>query len=201
MTRAKKRSVARARRTSRARAAASRGFTLTELLVVVAMIGILATLGLVGYRRFIHTAQSSEAKAVIQGIRGGQEQYKVDWMTYLDVSSGNLDAYYPNATPNDARMNWIQPNDSRFNNPTNGWALLNVSVDGTVRFGYASVAGVGGKPTASTKLSAAPTAPTLPAGVPWYAIQAINDHDKNNVYAVFYCASTSNEIISENEQE
>jgi hypothetical protein len=43
--------------------------------------------------------------------------------------------------------------------------------------------------------------PPLPAGVPWYVIQAKNDHDANGIFAVFASASTSGEILSENEQE
>src|SRR5262249_24918953 len=58
----KERSVIGARRIPRA--ASGRGFTLVELLITVAMIGVLAALGLVGYRKFIHSAQSSEARGV-----------------------------------------------------------------------------------------------------------------------------------------
>jgi len=178
----------------------ARGFTLIELLITVAMIGVLATLGIVGYRKFIQSAQSSEAKAVIGAIRGGQEAYKAEMLVYLSPSASMAD-YYPNKTPNDSRMNWIQTTDTRFTNAVNGWALLNIATDAPVRFGYACVAGIGSPMQAPTALATAPAMPTLPAGVPWYTIQAVNDHDGNNIFAVFATASTSSEILSQNEQE
>jgi type IV pilus assembly protein PilA len=164
------------------------------------MIGVLATIGLVGYRRFIYSAQSSEAKAVIGMIRGGQEAYKAEMLVYVSPST-TIDDYYPNSTPNDNRMNWIQPGDSRYTNPNTGWSLLNVATDAPVRFGYACVANIGGPMQSSTKMANPPTMPAISAGVPWYSIQAINDHDQNGKYAVFFSASTSGEILSENEQE
>lgn len=54
----------------------SRGFTLVELLVVVAMVGILASLAIVGYKRFIESAKSSEATAILSSIRIAEESYR-----------------------------------------------------------------------------------------------------------------------------
>ena len=188
-----------------------RAFTLIELLVTVAMIGVLAALALVGYRRFIHSAQSAEAKSVIHMIRGGEEAFKAEYMVYMDCSNGTLSLgnYYPNPTPNDARMNWIQPGNARYATAPapcaagmcGGFAALNVATDAPVRFGYAVVAGVGSPVIAPTAFSTPPTMPALANGVPWYTIQAVNDHDGNGKYAVFASASTSTEILSENEEE
>jgi len=183
----------------RLRVRRARAFTLVELLIVVAMIGVMAALALVGYRKYLHTAQGAEAKAVIQAIRGGQEAYKSEMLQYLKVSSSITD-YYPNATPNDSRYAWARPGDVRYDS---GWKLLNVNPDGPVRFGYACVAGI--TPTdALVSLSAfatPPALPTVPAGTAWYEIQAINDHDGNGKFAVFASTSFGSEIMSENEQE
>ncbi len=197
MTRADQGSVTSICKLPRSR---SRGFTLIELLITVAMIGVLSALGIMGYRKFIQSAQSSEAKAIIGMIRGGQEAYKAETLVYLSPSASMVD-YYPNKTPNDSRMNWIQPGDARFTNPVNGWALLNVAADSPVRFGYACMAGIGSPMQAPTAMSPAPGMPTLPAGVAWYTIQAVNDHDNNGIFAVFVNASTSSEILSQNESE
>jgi type IV pilus assembly protein PilA len=179
---------------------AARGFTLIELLITVAIVGVLSALGLVGYRRYISSAQSNEARSIIGAIRGGQEAYKAEFLVYLNPST-SLDDYYPNKTPNDTRMNWNQPGDSRYTDPVRGWALLNCSAGEVVRFGYAAVSSVGGTPPAPTKLTTAPTMPTLAAGIPWYVIQAINDHNANGIYAVFASNSISSEIISQAEYE
>jgi hypothetical protein len=98
-------------------------------------------------------------------------------------------------------MNWVQPGDTRFTDPGRGWALLAISTDSPVRFGYATVAGIGGALATPNAMSPAPTMPSLAAGVPWYVIQAENDHDANGKFAVFASASVSGEILSQNEQE
>jgi type IV pilus assembly protein PilA len=179
-----------------------RGFTLVELMIAVAMIGVLSALALMGYRKYIHSAQSNEARAVIGMIRGGQEAYKAEFLVYLAPyqSALALGSYYPNKTPNDARTAW-NTTDARYTDPTSGWGLLNVSPDGPVRFGYACVAGLGGAMPAPTALTPAPTMPTISAGVPWYVIQAVNDHNANGIYAVFASVSTSGEIMSQAEWE
>jgi type IV pilus assembly protein PilA len=179
---------------------AQRGFTLVELLITVAMVGVLAALAIAGYRKYIHSAQSNEARAIIHGIRGGQEAYKAEFLVYLSPST-SLDDYYPNQAPNDARMNWNQPTDTRYSDPLQGWALLNVNADAPVRFGYACVANVGNPMAVPTKLAPAPAMPNLPNGVPWYVVQAINDHDNNGKYAVFASSSVSGEILSQDEFE
>lgn len=174
------------------------GFTLVELLITVAMVGILATLSIVGYRKYIHSAQSSEAKATIQMIRGAQEAYKAEMLQYLKVSS-SITSFYPNTTPNDKRWAWVNSAHADYNT---GWRMLAVNPDGPVRFGYACVAGVA--PTDALvqfSFANAVSLPTLPSGTPWYEIQAMNDHDANGVFAIFASTSLSGEIMSENEQE
>ena len=175
-----------------------RGFTLVELLITVAMIGVMSTLAMVGYRKYLYSAQSSEAKNVIQMIRGAQEAYKAEMLQYLSPST-SITTYYPNTAPNDVRYAWVFPSHADYA----GWKQLNVNPDAPVRFGYACVAGIA--PTnAMVSLSAftsPPTLPTLNSGTAWYEIQAKNDHNANGVFAVFASTSLSGEILAENETE
>ena len=62
----------------RAGAARARGFTLIELMIVVVIVGILATMGFVGYRKMIAEAHSSEAISVINSIKVAQEAYHAE---------------------------------------------------------------------------------------------------------------------------
>lgn len=181
--------------------AGRRGFTLIELMITVAMVGVLAALGLLGYHRLILTAQSSEPKAVFAMIRAGEEAHKAEYLVYLGPSASITD-YYPNPTPNKVRMAWAQPTDSRYYPaPVHGFAQLGVQADLAVRFGYAVVAGVGNPVTVPTALTPAPQTPIVNAGTQWYTIQAVADRDNNGIFAIFGYVSTSSEIASQNEEE
>lgn len=177
----------------------ARGFTLVELMIVVAMIGVMAALAIVGYRKYLHSAQGSEAKSTIQMIRGAEEAYKSEMLQYLKVSS-TITTYYPNTTPNDHRFAWVQPGHSDY---LTGWKLLAVNPDGPVRFGYACIAGVATTDSmqALSDFANPPTLPALANGTAWYEIQAKNDHDGNGKFAVYASTSLSGEILSENETE
>jgi prepilin-type N-terminal cleavage/methylation domain-containing protein len=201
MARAGNRGVSGARREGRR--ARRRGFTLIEILAALAILVILWTLAWVGYRRYLNHAKSAEAKEVIGMIRLGQENYRSEWLTYLNVS-GSLAIYYPNTTPNDRKMNWngTNPPVPAFVNPTNGWALLGVSTDGPVVCGYATTAGVGGAPDPLTTGAGAwttppPTWPAQPDGVPWYVIQAKRGHNAPNpLYSMYGYAGLGTAVLN-----
>jgi type IV pilus assembly protein PilA len=173
-----------------------RGFTLTEMMIVVAMIGVLAALSLVGYRRYINAAQAAEAKSMIQMIRGGQETYKSEMLQYLNVSSG-INAYYPNPNPTDLRYAWVFPGGDGYAN----WMLLNLNPDGPVRFGYACVSGFGSPITPPSDFAGPVTLPSPPATVPWYSIQARNQRDPGRAPELYAGVSGDSTILSENGEE
>ena len=181
-----------------------RGYTLAELMIVVAMIGVMAALAVVGYRKYLNAAQASEAKAMIQGIRAGEESYKSEMLIYLSCSQ-SLNDYYPHdptVIQNDSKMNWVQPGDGRYTDPAKGWQLLNVSSDGPVRFGYAVVSGVGPTaPPALTGFSAPPVWPVINAGIPWYVVQAVNQRSATSKPVLFVSSSLSGEIYGENDDQ
>ena len=41
----------------------ARGFTLVELMIVVAIVAVLSSVAILAYRRYVHSAQSAEARA------------------------------------------------------------------------------------------------------------------------------------------
>lgn len=78
------------RRTTGIAAAASRGFTLLELLVVVAIIGLLAAL--VGPRVFgnVSKAKTTAAKNQIENFSRALENYRMDVGRFPDATQGLL---------------------------------------------------------------------------------------------------------------
>jgi type IV pilus assembly protein PilA len=181
-----------------------RGYTLAELMIVVAIIGVMAALGIVGYRKYINAAQASEAKAMIQGIRAGEEAYKSERLVYLNVS-GTLTNYFPHdptVSKNDEKWSFTQFGDPRYTDPVKGWQLLNVASDGPVRFGYAVVAGVGPtQPPIANSFATPPVWPAITAGTPWYVVQAANQRASGAKVVLFVSSSLSGEIYGENDDQ
>jgi type IV pilus assembly protein PilA len=110
----------------------TRGFTLIELGVVVTIVGILAILAVVGYRKMVLSSKMAEASTMINAIRLAEEDYKAESGGYLNLSS----AYCPSDGSQQKKWAWENPACAG-----NAWAQLPVHADGPVQFGYAVYAG------------------------------------------------------------
>lgn len=55
-----------------------RGFTLLELVVVIIILGVLATLGIQQYGRMIERARGAEARTIIGQIRSSAAAYRLE---------------------------------------------------------------------------------------------------------------------------
>ena len=159
--------------TLRVRDALRAGFTLIELMIVVAIVGILAVIGVVGYRKIILSSKLTEAKNVISGVRIAQESYKVERGVYANLGA----ALCPLATSGTGQFKtgW---------DPTCGaaptWAALPIHVDGPVQFGYATVAQAAPGAAAPVGVGQPTVFVTIPATVgtnPWYYVTASADLD------------------------
>ena len=184
-----------------------------ELLIVVAMIGVLSALAIVGYRKYINSSHSGEAKAIITAIRAGEESYRAETLLYLGCSgcngapcvqgAGNLTSRYPRTlamgpADHDQKWNWVQPLNAEY--PC--WKMLNVTADGPVRYTYSVVSGAPGQvpPNIPSWNGTQPTWPN-PTQESWYVVQALGNIDGDSVPSNFAASSFTGEVAVENESE
>ena len=184
----------------------SHGFTLVELLTVVAITGVLATLGTMLVREHFKNAKMGEAVAIIQSIRSAQESRRAESGTYQSCSFAAGTPWYP-AAPDGVYRAWKNPTHPDWN----AWKELGVvtRAEGT-QFGFLVRAGAGPKtldmngaivdsniPTALTSDKPTWTTPNDQ----WYVIQAAGDRDKDTVYSRLLAASFNGELYTENDGE
>ncbi|WP_327036975.1 type IV pilin protein [Methylotenera versatilis] len=61
-----------------------KGFTLVEIMIVVAIIGILASIAIPSYQDYVKRARASAATGALADMRIKMEQYYQDNRTYVD---------------------------------------------------------------------------------------------------------------------
>lgn len=166
------------------------GFTLTELMVVVTIVAILAVLATAGIRSYMLTARAAEASAMIQSIRAAQEGYRSETNAYLDVSSA-MNSWYPRADPD---ADFVAFKNVSTHADVAGWNLLSPTVPGNgVRWVYTTKAGPPGTNPPAFSTAAQPTW-TGTRGRAWYVVQARGDTDGDD-HDVFMAASSMSDTL------
>ena len=188
--------VMSSRRVARARRGIRRavGFTLVELAIVVTIVGVLAVIAVVGYRKYVLHSKITEAKGVISAIRIAQEDHRAEKGSYADLGA----TFCPTAAGlSDRKVYWDVACSGGGTNVPATWSALPVHIDGPVHFKYATVAGPGpfnGNPLGTTWVSWG----THPQA--WYIIaaQCDLDGDVGNMTEVAG-SSFTNDIFTHNE--
>jgi prepilin-type N-terminal cleavage/methylation domain-containing protein len=177
-----------------------RGFTLVELMIVVVIVGILGTLAVYGTRRYISSSKTGEAIQLISSIKSGEEAYKDETFSYLDVT-GSLKTFYPsNPKPGQAKVMW-GGGDA---NIVARWNSIGVQPTAPVLFVYACRAGGPDDkvddPSDNGDISVG-NWPTTAPGTPWYVVKARADLDSGGTLTTYVAPSFTNQIFSANEGE
>jgi type IV pilus assembly protein PilE len=73
----------------------AKGFTLIELMIVVAVVAILGAIALPGYNNYVMRSKISEAVANLSDMRVKMEQYFLDHRTYVGACAAGTVAPTP----------------------------------------------------------------------------------------------------------
>lgn len=106
----------------------SRGFTLIELMIAIAIVAILSAIALPSYTEYVRRGRVTEATAGLSAMRVRMEQYFQDNRTYVGACVNGTIAPLPASSPN-----------FTFSCPTLTGGLYTVAATGTgsmLNFGY-----------------------------------------------------------------
>ena len=79
------------------------GFTLIELMIVVAIIGIIAAIAYPNYTQYVERARRSDAQGALMGLAAAMERHRTTNGSYMGAGSPNTGApsIYPDESPID----------------------------------------------------------------------------------------------------
>jgi len=132
------------------------GFTLVELMIVVAILGVLAAVAIGAYSAYIRRSRNAEAISILADIRVKQEAYRATFHQYAALSATPL----PDNAPGINLRNWDTGAAG-----ADTWNQLGVVPDSGLYFSYLGAAGVPGD-TPNARYTTISTAAGMGTG--WY---------------------------------
>jgi len=158
----------------------NQGFTITELMVAVVIMGVLATLAIPSFTGYIYKARVTEATNFLSKIKQRQEAYRNEFGQYCPVNGATWDeSWNPSDIPGVDPVMW---------ETTAEWQQLGASPDAPTRFQYATIAGFPG--------SAVPTDSNLDNDDHWFAARAQGDLNGDGVSFFLEIFSQSTQIYN-----
>jgi type IV pilus assembly protein PilA len=108
----------------------SDGFTLIEMMLVVAIIGVMAAMSMPWYMRFQMRVKAAESKANLSAVRTAEEGYFAEYGTYVAMSPA------PSGSPISVKRRWsVCPLVISIGSP--GHCLMGFFPEGPTYYSYA----------------------------------------------------------------
>lgn len=188
------------------------GITLLELMVVVAILGLLATVAVFMFTRHAEKAKSSEVAAMFGELKLRQQAFHLENEEYLQTGADD-DDYFPSAaapgkTPQtyDLTLSSAPPAPQDVKYPGPAWQTLKMNPSKAELYCvYVAIAGGAGDGTnVGPKASGAPfnLGGTLPIpAATWFYLMAECDFNGNGTPARYFSLSDTEGIVVENPGE
>jgi prepilin-type N-terminal cleavage/methylation domain-containing protein len=176
------------------------GFTLVELMIVVAIIGVLAVVAGSAYKKYSGRARATEAMSLIVEFKAKEEAYRAEFNTYLSTDSAEGNVYptiggcpagqvepCPKLLP--ARNTWTVA-------PLLNWATLGLNPARSQLYcGYVAIAGAAGAwgiaGSDGKNAFGNGTAPTAP----WFYVRAVCDNSPTDARNATYVGTSANSTL------
>jgi prepilin-type N-terminal cleavage/methylation domain-containing protein len=179
------------------------GFTLVELMIVVAIIGVLAVVAGGAYRKYTAKARSSEVYAMFGEVRVKQEAYRAEFSIYCNTSTAcgtmaSETTYFP------VLLGAGEPRSkSILTGAPAGWTALGINPGKNALYcGYVSVAGRANNATDWGAAGANGTAlwsGVQPTQAWWYVRSACDNDGQPTVNAEYTTGSNTTSVVVLNE--
>jgi len=159
-----------------------RGFTLVEMMIVIVILGILAAIAIISFRKYVQYSKTSEVYTMLGDIRAKQEGYRAEFSQYCAVHGDNLvgPPFPADPDPKGRKTPWgASPIP---------WQQLGFSVHGPVYAGYRVAAGLPGQ-----ACGGCPAEPGI-CGGHWWAAWGLLDLDGDGTFGTYEALHLTTDI-------